>query len=205
MQPLGRESGGYYTRIGWIACLFILLAGCETTVSTKFSEDASPAAPVRLSSGDVVRITFPGTTELTQSQTIQTDGKINLPYIGEVQASGRTVGDLQRELEARYESELQDTTVVLTLEKSVTAVVVGGAVKNGGKYAFDRPTTVLQAIMEAGGTDTFGTLGKVSLIRLVNGQQRTQLLDLRPILHGRPTRPVYVHTGDIVLVGESVF
>ena len=84
-------------------------------------------------------------------------------------------------------------------------VVIGGAVKRPGKYAFDRPTTVLQAIMEAGGADQFGTLGKVSVIRLVNGQQRTQVLDLRPILQGKPTKPLYVHTGDIILVGESAF
>jgi protein involved in polysaccharide export with SLBB domain len=78
-------------------------------------------------------------------------------------------------------------------------------VKKPGKYAFDRPTTVLQAIMEAGGADQFGTLGKVSVVRVVGGQQRTQVLDLRPILQGKPTKPLYVHAGDIIMVGESAF
>jgi protein involved in polysaccharide export with SLBB domain len=64
---------------------------------------------------------------------------------------------------------------------------------------------VLQAIMEAGGADKFGTLGRVSIIRLVNGQQRTEVLDLKPILQGSPTKPVYVRAGDVVLVGESKF
>jgi len=100
---------------------------------------------------------------------------------------------------------LQNTTVTVTLESSVTQVTVGGAVQKPGKYIFDRPTTVLQAIMEAGGTDQFGTLGKVSMIRLVNGKQYTQVLDLRPVLQGQPTKPVYVHSGDVVLVAESVF
>ena len=191
------------------ACLLLLvllsLAGCETTVSTSFPEDSVARTPVTLSPGDVLKITFPGTTELTQTQKIQTDGNINLPFIGEVHAAGRTMGDLQSRLEALYKPQLQNTTVVVTLESSLTPVVIGGAVKKPGKYAFDRPTTVLQAIMEAGGTDQFGTLGKVSVIRLLNGQQRTQVVDLRPILQGKPTRPMYVHAGDIVLVGERAF
>ncbi|MBA2678197.1 MAG: polysaccharide export protein [Ktedonobacteraceae bacterium] len=158
-----------------------------------------------LSPGDVLRITFPGTAELTQSQTIQADGRINLPFVGQVQAAGQTIGDLQSRLETLYKPQLQNTTVVVTLEKSVTPVVIGGAVKKPGRFAFDRPTTVLQAVMEAGGTDQFGTLGKVSVIRVINGQQRTQVLDLRPILQGKPTSPMYVHTGDIILIGESTF
>jgi protein involved in polysaccharide export with SLBB domain len=201
----GRLRFGFHGK----ACsfLFVLLSfvSCETTVSTKFPEESLAQMPVTLSPGDVLKIVFPGAVELTQSQTIQADGKINLPYVGEVDAAGHTIGDLQRKLEALYKPQLQNTTVVVTLETGVTPVVIGGAVKKAGKYTFDRPTTVLQAIMEAGGTDQFGTLGKVSLIRVVNGQQRTEVLDLRPILQGQPTKPKYVHTGDIIVVGETVF
>jgi protein involved in polysaccharide export with SLBB domain len=215
LEPLSRLSKYLSQQPKWncrfhakaFLLLFVLrsFAGCESTVSTRFTEESLARMPVILSPGDVLKISFPGAIELTQSQTIQADGKINLPYVGEVDAAGRTIGDLQRRLEALYKSQLQNTTVVVTLETSVTPVVIGGAVKKAGKYAFDRPTTVLQAIMEAGGADQFGTLGKVSVIRLVNGQQRTQVIDLRPILQGRPTKPMYVHTGDIIIVGESAF
>jgi polysaccharide export outer membrane protein len=187
--------------------LFVPLsfAGCATTVSSSFPEDAMARAPVILAPGDQLKIAFPGNIELTETQTIQADGKINLPFVGEVHAAGRTVGDLQDTLEALYKPQLQNSTVVVTLEKSGTAVHIGGGVKKPGRYEFDRPTTVLEAIMEAGGVDQFGTLGKVKVIRLVNGQQRAQLLDLRPILQGRPTKPIYVHGGDIIMVGESAF
>lgn len=207
-ERLGRRLKNPLSFVSGALLLFLILfafPGCETTVSTNFPEDASARTPITLSPGDVLKISFPGTTELTQTQKIQTDGKINLPFIGEVQAAGRTIGELQNNLVALYKPQLQNTTVVVTLESSVTPVVIGGAVKKAGKYAFDRPTTVLQAIMEAGGIDQFGTLGKVSVIRLINGQQRTQLVDLRPILQGQPVKPMYVHGGDIILVGESAF
>lgn len=182
-----------------------IFGGCETTISTKLPEGDVVRGPVTLTAGDVLRLTFPGAPELNQSQKIQSDGKINLPMVGEVDAGGRTLADLQQRLEVLYRSQLQNTTVVVTLESSVTPVVIGGAVTKPGKYLFDRPTTVLQAIMEAGGPDEFGTLGRVSIIRLVNGQQRTQVVDLRPILEGAPTKPIYVRAGDVVLIGESRF
>ncbi len=185
--------------------LLLSLAGCQTTVSTNLPEQPPATTAVTLVAGDVVKLTFPGASELDQSQKIQSDGKINLPLVGEVDAAGRTIADLQRRLQVLYQPQLQNTTVTVTLESSVTQVTVGGAVKKPGKYIFDRPTTVLQAIMEAGGTDQFGTLGKVSMIRLVNGKQYTQVLDLRPVLQGQPTKPVYVHAGDVVLVAESAF
>ena len=185
--------------------LLLSLAGCQTTVSTNLPEQPPATTAVTLVPGDVVKLTFLGATELDQSQKIQSDGKINLPLVGQVDAAGRTIADLQQRLQVLYQPQLQNTTVAVTLESSVTQVTVGGAVKKPGKYAFDRPTTVLQAIMEAGGTDQFGTLGKVSMIRVVKGKQYTQVLDLRPVLQGQPTKPVYVHSGDVVLVAESAF
>jgi polysaccharide biosynthesis/export protein len=204
--PLGSgpRSTGYLQLLFACVVLFSCVS-CETTVSTKLPEGDVVRGPVTLTAGDVVKLTFPGAPELNQSQKIQSDGKVNLPMIGEVDASGRTLADLQQRLEVLYKPQLQNTTVVVTLESSVTKVVIGGAVNKPGKYEFDRPTTVLQAIMEAGGPDKFGTLSRVSVIRLVNGQQRTEVLDLRPILQGNPTKPVYVRAGDVVMIGESKF
>jgi polysaccharide export outer membrane protein len=184
--------------------LCLALQSCQTTVSTPFPQRMA-SAPVTLSQGDVVKLTFVGTPDLNQTQKIQTDGKINLPLIGQVTAAGRTVAELQSTLEGLYAPQLQNTTVVVTLESSVTPVVIGGAVLKPGKYLFDRPTTLLQAIYEAGGADQFGDLGRVSIIRVMNGQQRTQVVDLKPVLHGQPTQPIFVRAGDIVVIGESRF
>lgn len=205
MTPSGCGIGPAVLKLAFACLALFLFVSCETTVSTKLPEGDVVHGPVTLTPGDVVKLTFPGAPELNQSQKIETDGKINLPMVGEVDAGGRTLSDLQQRVEVLYRSQLQNTTVSVTLESSVTPVTIGGAVSRPGKYQFDRPTTVLQAIMEAGGADKFGTLGRVSIIRLVNGQQRTEVLDLRPILQGQPTRPVYVRAGDIVLIGESRF
>ncbi len=158
-----------------------------------------------LTAGDVVKVSFPGEPDFSQAQKIQTDGKINLPLVGQVDAAGRTIASLQAKLEGLYHDQLQNPAVVVTLENSVTPVILAGAVHKPAKYQFDRPTTVFQAVMEAGGPDEFGTLAKVNLFRVVGGQQRAEVLDLRPIMQGRATKPIYVQAGDVIVVGENRF
>ena len=95
--------------------------------------------------------------------------------------------------------------MVASLESAVTNVYISGSVNKPGKITFDRPTTVLQALMEAGGPNQYGNLRRVHLIRLSNGVQRTMVLDLRPTLAGQATRASYVRDGDILSVPESAF
>jgi protein involved in polysaccharide export with SLBB domain len=91
------------------------------------------------------------------------------------------------------------------LEASVTTVTVSGAVAKPAKFAFERPTTVFQAIMEAGGPNEYGNLGHVRLHRIVNGVQKSQVFDLHGMLKGEDTKPFYVRDGDVIYVPQSTF
>jgi polysaccharide biosynthesis/export protein len=187
-----------------LSLISAFLSSCVEPPGRPLPEQMAAPTSVSLSSGDVIKLTFPGAPELNQSQKIRADGKINLPLIGEVDASGKSIGSLQTELAYRYKSQLQNTTVVVTLESSVIQVVVSGAVTKPAKLSFDRPTTIFQAIMEAGGVSEFGSLRNVHLIRIANGQQHTQILDLRPAMRGT-TRPYYVRDGDVLYIPQSPF
>ena len=188
-----------------IALLGGFMFGCQAPMAPLPEQMAAAPRAVTLVPGDVVKLTFSGAPELNQSQKIRTDGKLNLPLIGEVDAAGKTIASLQNELTFRYKPQLQNATVVVTLESSMTQVVVSGAVTKPAKLSFDRPTTVFQAIMEAGGVNEYGSLGRVYLIRLANGEQHTQALDLRSTIGGKPTRALYVRDGDVIYVPRSMF
>jgi polysaccharide export outer membrane protein len=188
-----------------ILLMSVFLCSCEVPIVNPQPEQMAAPTSVSLVPGDVIRLAFPGAPELNQSQKIRSDGKINLPLIGEVDAAGITIGSLQSELALRYKPQLQSTTVVVTLESSVTQVVVSGAVSHPAKLSFDRPTTVFQAIMEAGGVSEYGSLKRVHLIRIANGEQHTQILDLRPTVSGQTTRPFYVRDGDVIYIPSSPF
>ncbi len=182
-----------------------LFTSCQAPAPSSLPLQAGPPARVTLSPGDVIKLSFSGAPELNQTQKIQTDGKLSLPLVGEVTAAGKTMGQFQNELMALYRPQLKNSEVVASLETAVTSVYISGSVNKPGKITFDRPTTVLQALMEAGGPNQYGNLRRVHLIRLSNGVQRTVVLDLRPTIAGEATRASYVRDGDIVSVPESAF
>jgi len=195
----------FLCRAGAVALATLWLCnGCQQPGGLPPEQQAAPIA-VTLVSGDVIRLTFPGAPELNQSQKIRSDGKVNLPVVGEVQAAGKTIPVLQNDLAERYKSELKSSTVTVTLETSVIQVVVSGQVAKPSKLTFERPTTVFQAIMEAGGVSDFGNLRRVHLVRLVKGVQQTQVLDLRPTISGQATQPYYVRDGDVIYVPRTMF
>jgi len=195
--------------VGLISILtFLALAGvgCQTEVnSTTFSGQAEVPKHVILASGDVVKLTFSAAPELNQAQKIRVDGKLSLPLVGEVDAAGKTIGQLQGELVQLYKSQLKTPEVTVSLEGSVTTVTVSGAVAKPARITFERPTTIFQAIMEAGGPSPYGNLGHVRLVRTVNGVTKSQVFDLHRMLKGEDTKPFYVRDGDVIYVPQSTF
>jgi polysaccharide biosynthesis/export protein len=197
-------TGRLLTGIAAGLALF-LCSSCQTEQGTPFPEQRTASTTVRLTPGDVIKLSFPPTPDLNQTQKIQADGKVNLPLVGEVTAAGKTLLEFQSELTRLYSGQLKYAEVVVTLESSVIQVVVSGAVTKPAKLLFDRPTTIFQAIMEAGGLSEYGSFKNVHVIRLFGGRQHTQILDLRPTLSGQATQPFYVKDGDVIYVPPSPF
>ena len=182
----------------------LLSASCQTPVSTQLPQ-GGPSKRVTLASGDVIKLIFPGAPEQNQSQKIGADGKINLPQVGEITAAGKTVAQVQAELTALYKPLLRNTDVLVVVESGAIHVYMAGAVGKAGPLVLDRPTTILQAVMQAGGPNQFGNMRRVQVIRLVNGVERSQVVDLRPTLQGQATRPFYVRDGDVINIPQSAF
>ena len=199
-----RRANGYL----YAAALFLaaFVTGCETPVkSGAFPDQSGAPTKVTLAPGDVVRLTFSAAPELNQTQAIRGDGKINLPQVGEVAAAGKPIAQLQAEVAALYKPQLRNSEVLVTLESGITRVYMAGSLQRPGPLVLDRPTTLLQAVMQAGGPTPFSNMRRVQVIRLINGRQQSQVIDLRPTLAGQPTRPFYVRDGDIVTVPQTAF
>jgi protein involved in polysaccharide export with SLBB domain len=186
-----------------IGLLSLVMIGCQ---GPRPKGSLPPAqGPTTLTVGDVVKITFPAAPELNQTQKIGTDGALSLPLIGQIHAAGKTPAELQSELSNLYKPQLQDSETLVTVESRAIPVVVSGAVQKPGKVIFERPATVLEAIMEAGGFTPEADLKKVTVIRIVKGQHQTQIFDLRPIIRGQPMAATYISGGDVIYVPERLF
>lgn len=206
---------------GRTACTFgmvawaILLIGCQS--SGKFeklgdlptaleSEDFAKLPSGALAPGDVVKVVFPGAPEFNQAQKIRADGKMSLPVVGEISAAGKRLAELQDELTRLYKPELKNPEVLVSLEASSLPIYVNGAVARPGRVSLDRPMTLLEAIMEAGGVSNIGTLNGVRVIRNSNGQHYTQSFNLSSALKGRSKIEVfYLKPYDMIFVPERFF
>ena len=192
-------------------CLFSVLlfaalmcGGCQSPLPP-LPNPPGPKTAVRLSPGDVIKVSYADESVPDQTQKIRRDGKVSLPLIGEVTAAGKRVIDFQHELVRRYEGQLENSEVLVTLENGTATVTVSGFANRPGRVTFDRPTTVYQAIMEAGGVSDYGSPSNIHLTRVINGEQRTETINLRPTIHGTPTKPKYVQDGDVIYIARSWF
>ena len=193
------------------SCLFAFLVfaalicgGCQSPLPL-LPNPPGPKTAVRLSPGDVIKASYADETIPDQTQKIRRDGKVSLPLIGEVTAAGKRVIDFQHELVRRYEGQLESNEVLVTLENGTATVTVAGFANKPAAYPFDRPTTVYQAVMQAGGVSDYGSASNIHLTRVINGEQRSETINLRPAIHGQPVRPEYVQDGDVIYIGRSLF
>jgi polysaccharide export outer membrane protein len=192
------------------------IAACITTFAGVGCSDFDPGPPVpseayasrpsgALAPGDEISVSFSGAPEMNTKQKIQANGKVSLPTIGDVSASGKTITSFQADLTARYQPHLQDPTVVVALESAAAGVYVSGEVLRPGKVPLDRPITALEAVMEAGGFTKFANPKQVVVVRKEGNRNQRYVLNLNDALSGAESTPFYLRPFDVIYVRQSAW
>lgn len=128
--------------------------------------DPAVPTPYVLYPGDQILIRYPSDSTLDQEVRIRSDGKIALPYVGEVQAAGRSPEELVAELNTRYHDVLKKPDVtVIVVEETGRVVYVGGQVRAPGSLALRPNQTLLQALYESGGLTPQAEPTEIVLLR----------------------------------------
>jgi polysaccharide export outer membrane protein len=165
---------------------------------------ADQTEPLLLQEGDVVNISFPGSSTLNTTQQIRRDGKIVIPLIGEITAAGMTPVQLQDELIKLYAPQVATKQIIVTVQSSIYRVYVSGAVLRPGPVQSDRPLSVLDAIMEAGGFDTTKANLKAVVVVRQGPEGTTKFkLNLDTAMKGAKQKPFLLEPSDIVFVPEK--
>jgi polysaccharide export outer membrane protein len=222
------ERSGHYRRVLRLACLFaifapfmvftLLMAGCGTDADFTDPYSHSPQPPVFthfdifpaytnvLHEADMVDISFRYSTNFNTVQRIGSDGMLNLVGVGEVKAADKTILQLQHELTVLYQSQVKDDPLTVKMVSGSASVYVMGAVNRPGKIPMDRPMTVIDAIVEAGGFDQYhAKLSKVSVLRIDGDSQRIYWVNLNDVFEGRDPNPFYLKPFDVVRVPAKTF
>ena len=201
-----------------MACL--LLGGCANVVPSRVAHlpsgprayanfptpSAEPAlASYRIAPMDQLDVTVYREPELSlKAVTVDEAGHFRMPLIGDVEAAGKTPGQLTSELASRYRRYLVKPQVSVVVATSSTArVTVTGSVTEPGVYPLRGRTTLMEAVALAKGPTRVADLDEALIFRNVNGQRMAARFDLRAISRGRAPDPEIRGT-DVVVVGESV-
>ncbi len=117
--------------------------------------------------GDRISVTFWQDPGLNSEVTINSDGKIALPVIGEITAAGLTVSQLARKIARRMQlmNPNVNQALVRVVEYGSKRLYITGAVYTPGPHTFEKMPNVWQAIQAAGGPTEVAALDKVIIIR----------------------------------------
>ncbi|MBI5788218.1 MAG: polysaccharide biosynthesis/export family protein, partial [Candidatus Schekmanbacteria bacterium] len=151
---------------------------------------------------DVIEISVWKEPELTKQIVVRPDGKITYPLIGEIQAAGLTVKDLQKEISKRLEKFVTDANVtVILLKAQHYKIYVTGKVNKPGDFIVGRPTTVMQAIAMAGGLTPFAAPGSIAILRHAGGKEEVYPFNYKAVSRGQSLEQNRVLLpGDVVVV-----
>jgi len=158
----------------------------------------------RIGAQDLLEISVFQVADLSRTVRVNTAGQISLPLIGELQAGGRTVQEVEKDIADKLaDGYLQNPQVsVFVKEFTSQRVTVEGAVREPGIYPLSGRTTLLQAVAMAKGLDPLANLQGVVIFRHVNGKKMAARFDLRAIRAGTVEDPE-VFGDDIVSVDQS--
>ena len=194
----------------------IVLSACQPTLNSDLPtapaayqvlEQASPpeAAPYQIQAGDRLAVTIYEEDDLAQPDILVDEGgKINLPLIGEVQASGRTPAELARSIEHAYGTRFlrNPQASVALLAMQPRTITVEGQVKDPGVIDYRPGFTLLSAVAAAGSPAFDAKLDEVLVFRTIEGQRVGARFDLTEIRAGRQPDPS-LRPGDTIVVGYS--
>jgi polysaccharide export outer membrane protein len=120
---------------------------------------AVPAAPspatgdYEVGPGDVIEVSVYGNDDLSRIPTVQTNGSISMPLIGEVQVAGLTVAEVQRKITNLLEKDylVKPQVEVKVREYNSQYVSVVGEVNSPGRKPLRGRTRLIDLLSEAGG------------------------------------------------------
>ncbi len=156
--------------------------------------------------GDSLDIAVWGVKDLNVSVRVRPDGKITVPGLGEVLASGRTPNDLQALLALRLKELVKNPIVTVTVDEITNnkVYIFGGGVKSS-VYQLSQRTSLLQllcTLSEVKGAD----LNKAYLLR--NGKKLKQGLH-NMLVAGKTEDDPLLEPGDVlfmpVLLDKNVY
>jgi polysaccharide export outer membrane protein len=154
----------------------------------------------RLGAGDKLRIEVYKDPYLSQSVQIRPDGKITLPIVGDIEASGQTPIELRDTVTTALKEYINNPIVtVIVVEAAAATAYIIGAVNNPGAVPLQGNLTVLQGLALAGGLNEWANEKNIRILRKTPDGEETITFNYKDAIRGNGSA-VYLRPDDTVVV-----
>jgi polysaccharide export outer membrane protein len=189
--------------------LIVLLAASSFPMSSQ--TNAAQPAPARSATDDPTYVIGPEDMlgiavwkepDFSSTVPVRPDGKISMPLLGDVEASGKTPAQLAEDLTVKLKKYIDDprVTVVVTAINSKRIYILG-EVNHPGTINMSPNMTVLQAISAAGGPTAYANTKKISILRTARGKQTKFPFNYKEVIRGNDTQQnIQLMAGDTIVV-----
>jgi polysaccharide export outer membrane protein len=155
--------------------------------------------PFILGAEDQITVLVYGSAEFSGGHMVRPDGKITMPFLGDLTAAGLSPIELGNLVKDRLKKYLVDPDVSV----SVNAVnskrfYIQGEVNRTGAFPLLVPTKVLEALVNAGGFRDFANQKKIVIMRMTGERLN---FNYKEVIKGKKMdQNIYLKPGDIIIV-----
>src|SRR5256885_13249665 len=166
--------------------------------SSVSSSETAVATDYRMFPGDKLRIEVYKDQQLSQSLQIRPDGKITLPFVGDILAAGQTPTQLRDSLTTSLKEYITNPVVtVIVVESTPQSVYLMGEVRSSGPLPLKGPLSIMQAIAMAGGFSEFANKKDIKIQRQTGAGIKTLTVNYKEALESNRA-PLLLQAGDVV-------
>lgn len=188
-------------------CLILLLSLAPLLAGEDQTQFASRENRYRLQTDDKFEVQYRYTPEFNVTVSVDPDGFVSLPLVGEIHVAGLTLEAAKSEIRKRAAERLNEPEVELVLREYVKPhFVVAGEVSRPGRYDFRGRVTMVEAIAQSGGFKDSAKHTQVVLLRQVDSDRaEVKLLDMRRMMNGRGLdENLELRPGDTLVVPKNL-
>ena len=206
MKPASHLITDLKTRAKVVVSALLFVCVGITSVASQAAEPAvDPEFEIeryQIQPEDVLDVFVWKEKDLTKKVTVQPDGGISLPLIGNVKAGGRTTSEVQKSITTALQEYIPDAVVTVSIrELKGMRIYVSGKVNAPGQFEIGRYIDVLQALALAGGPNAFADANNITIQRRNGAKVEVYKFNYGQVHKGKKLEQnILLKPNDIVMV-----
>ncbi len=185
----------------------------------------------KIGPGDSVQIFVWGNPDISTTATVRPDGKITIPLVEDLLASGKTPAELARLMEKQLGKYVRDPQVVIMVagfqgiysqQVRIVGQLSGGGGGGGGSssstgggsapsfsakaFPYKKDMTLLDLMIQVGGLSQFADGNRASIVRSINGENQHFGIRINDLINDANLNAnIVILPGDIVIIPAAFF